>query len=102
MRDLNRTECVSSTHKYTPLCFVFIAIANHVEITTLLVFSRLEAQASWMLYRLNVSTIHNTHWWRAVTAIRTYVFGSVSKQHTEILCFVFISIANHVGHVTQL
>ena len=49
MRDLNRTGSVSNTHKYTALCFVFIAIVNHVEITTLVVFSRLEAQASWML-----------------------------------------------------
>ena len=36
MRDLNRTESVSSTHKYTALCFVFIAIATNVEITILM------------------------------------------------------------------
>ena len=45
MRDLNRTESVSSTHKYTELCFVFIAIAIHVKITTLMVILRLGAQA---------------------------------------------------------
>ena len=34
-----------STHKYTELCFVFIAIAIHVKITTLMVILRLGAQA---------------------------------------------------------
>ena len=35
----------SSTHKYTALCLVFIAIAIQVKMTSLMVFSRLEAQA---------------------------------------------------------